>query len=113
MGTGGGAPGATTLTPDEEKVLSIIVKTASEGISGVIDLLGDKGLSENTEGEEEEEEEPPGSRAATLLVSSKNMLYCSHGVSHAWTSATPLYRLAGGASLDEVPAEFNYTCQFP
>uniref|UniRef100_UPI0037E6FF8B protein bassoon-like n=1 Tax=Semicossyphus pulcher TaxID=241346 RepID=UPI0037E6FF8B len=67
MGTGGGAPGATTLTPDEEKVLSIIGKTASEGISGGIDLLGDEGLSENSEGEEEEEEEeePSGSRAAT------------------------------------------------
>jgi len=53
------------------------------------------------------------SRMATLIVSSENMLYCSHGVSYAWTSATPLYRLAGGASLDEVPVEFNYTCQFP
>ena len=42
------------------------------------------------------------SRTATLLVSSKNMLYCSHGVLNAWTSATPLYRLAGEASLDEV-----------
>ena len=63
MGMGGGAPGATTLTPDEEKVLSIIGKTASEGISGGIDLLGDEGLSENTEGEEEEE--PSGSRAVT------------------------------------------------
>ena len=53
------------------------------------------------------------SRTATLLVSSENMLYCSHGVSHAWTSATPLYRLAGGTFLDEVPAEVNYNCQFP
>ncbi|XP_046886899.1 myb-related transcription factor, partner of profilin-like [Hypomesus transpacificus] len=63
MGTGGGAHGATTLTPDEEKVLSIIGKTAPEGISGGIDLLWDEGLSENSE--EEEEEEPSGSRAAT------------------------------------------------
>ncbi|XP_059205855.1 myb-related transcription factor, partner of profilin-like [Centropristis striata] len=62
MGTGGGAPGGTTLTPDEEKVLSIIGKTASEGISGGIDLLGDEGLSDNSEGEEEE---PSGSGAAT------------------------------------------------
>ncbi|XP_067085427.1 myb-related transcription factor, partner of profilin-like [Osmerus mordax] len=65
MGTGGGAPCATTLTPDEEKVLSIIGKTASEGIGGGIDLLGDEGLSGNSEGEEEEDEEPSGSRAAT------------------------------------------------
>jgi len=47
MGTGGGAPGATNFTPDEEKVLSIIGKTASEGISGGIGLRGDEGLSEN------------------------------------------------------------------
>ena len=45
-------------------------------------------------------------RTVTLLVSSENMLYCGHGVLHAWPSATPL---EGGASLDEVPAEFNYT----
>ncbi|XP_062341563.1 uncharacterized protein LOC134039608 [Osmerus eperlanus] len=64
MGTGGGAPGAPTLTPDEEKVLSIIGKKASEGISWGLNLLGDEGLSENSE-EEEEEEEPSGSRAAT------------------------------------------------
>ncbi|XP_067092977.1 myb-related transcription factor, partner of profilin-like [Osmerus mordax] len=62
MGMGGGTPGATTLTPDEEKVLYIIGKTASEGISGGIYLLGDEGLSGNSEGEEEE---PSGSRAAT------------------------------------------------
>lgn len=60
MGTGGGAPGGTTLTPDEEKVLSIIGKTASEGISGGIDVLGDEGLSLS-----EDEEEPSGSRAGT------------------------------------------------
>lgn len=24
-----------------------------------------------------------------------------------------LYRVAGGSSLDEVPAELNYTCQLP
>ena len=60
---GGGRDTGTTLTPDEKKGLSIIGKTASEGISGGIDLLGNEGLSENTEGEEEEE--PSGSRAAT------------------------------------------------
>jgi len=63
MGTGGCTPGATTLTPDEEKVLSIIGKTASERITGGIDLLGDEGFSENTESEGEEE--PSGSRAVT------------------------------------------------
>ena len=47
MGTGGGAPGGTTLTPNEEKVLSIIGKTASEGISGGINVQGDEGLSES------------------------------------------------------------------
>ena len=46
MGTGGGAPCGTTLTPDEQKVLSIIGKTAYEGISGDV-------------------EEPSGSRAGT------------------------------------------------
>ena len=34
-------------------------------------------------------------------------------VSHTCDVATPLYRVAGGASLDEVPAELNYTCQLP
>ncbi|XP_030294128.1 uncharacterized protein LOC115594287 isoform X3 [Sparus aurata] len=57
-----GAPGGTTLTPDEEKVLSIIRKTASEGISGGIDVQGDEGLSES-----EDEEEPSGSGAGTCM----------------------------------------------
>ena len=60
MGTGGGAPGGTILTPDEERVLSITGKTAYEGISGGIDVQGDEGLSES-----EDEEEPSGSRAGT------------------------------------------------
>lgn len=43
--TGGGAPDETTLTAEEEKVLLIIGKTASEGISGGVDILADEGLS--------------------------------------------------------------------
>ena len=58
MGTGDGAPGGTTLTPDEEKVLSIIGKTAYEGISGGTDVQREEGLSES-----EDEEEPSGSGA--------------------------------------------------
>ena len=45
---GGGAPGGTTLTPDEEKVLSIIGKTAYDGISGGIDVQGEEGSGAGT-----------------------------------------------------------------
>ena len=41
-------------------------------------------------------------RTVTLLVCSENVLYCSHGFSQTRTLATPLYRVAGRASLDEV-----------
>lgn len=39
------------------------------------------------------------------------MLCSSHAISLLCDVAKPLYRVAGGASLDEVPDEFNYTCQ--
>ncbi|XP_062404168.1 myb-related transcription factor, partner of profilin-like [Sardina pilchardus] len=59
MGTDGGASGGTTLTPDEEKVLSIMGKTASEGINVVV-VEGDDGLLES-----ENDEEQSGSGAGT------------------------------------------------
>lgn len=52
----------------------------------------------------------PGAR---WLISSENMLCSSHAISLLCDVAKPLYRVAGGASLDEVPDEFNYTCQLP
>ena len=41
-------------------------------------------------------------RTVTLLVRSENVLYCSHGFSQTRHLVMPLYRVAGGASLDEV-----------
>ena len=67
MGTAGGAPVGTTLTSDEEKVLSIIGKMASESISGGIDAPGDKGLSES-----EDEEEPSGNGAGICTPPGKD-----------------------------------------
>ncbi|XP_061569032.1 myb-related transcription factor, partner of profilin-like [Cololabis saira] len=92
MDTEGGAPVATILTSDEERVLTIIAETASESFSGGIDLLGDEGLSENTEGEEEQEKEPSGSRATANTSPAEDEPARSSPV----PAAGPCVRMRGG-----------------
>ena len=98
MGTGGGAPGGTTLTPDEEKVLSIIGKTASEGISGGIDVQGKEGLSES-----ENEEEPSRSGAGMCTPPGEDDLPQPCPVPMRQPAGPGVHNAGlSGASLDEV-----------